>query len=355
MRELMISLRALLAIVFLASVMFAGSSAQEQAEPPKIEKRQLIVPPKSDRDKTASVFKDPMAWVQEKQRAFYSSMNASLRKMKTEPFGSAAWMLSLLGFGYGVFHAAGPGHGKAVISGWLLATRNELKRGIFISLVSSIVQALSAIVIVSTVLFVISGAVSTTRIAAGVLESASYALIGTLGMYLIWSVIRPAKPVGDTISGTNHAPAASHSNAHHDHKHLHHASEHVHGPGCGHSHLPEARELRNDWSLTKACSMAFAIGLRPCTGAILVLLAAYPMGLYWAGILSVFAMAAGTFLTVSIIASVTVYSRHLAMRIVGDGTWAWIEKPLRLTAGLVVTTLGGMLFWASLGTGFSVG
>jgi nickel/cobalt transporter (NicO) family protein len=101
--------------------------------------------------------------------------------------------------------------------------------------------------------------------------------------------------------------------------------------------------------------MAFAIGPRPCTGAILVLLAAYPMGLYWVGILSVFAMASGTFLTVSIIASVTVYSRHLAMRIVGDGRWAWIERTLRLTAGLVVTTLGGMLFWASLGTGFSVG
>jgi nickel/cobalt transporter (NicO) family protein len=349
MCQFLIIIRTLMIALACVLAMPSVSLAQEQSEPPKIEKRQLIVPPKSERSKSTPFFSDPIQWVEEKQRDFYGSMNASLRDMKTEPFGSAAWMLMLLGFGYGVFHAAGPGHGKAVISAWLLATENELKRGVLISLISSIVQALSAIVIVSVVLFVISGAVSATRAAADVLESASFALIAALGLYLIWTVFKPQ--------------AKAESHAHHDHHHAahahghhhHHDPHHVHDESCGHAHLPEPKALRGDWSLGKAASMAFAIGLRPCTGAILVLLAAYPMGLYWAGVLSVFAMAAGTFLTVSIIAAVTVYSRHLAMRMTGEGNWHWVEKPLRLTAGVVVASLGGMLFWASLGTGFATG
>jgi ABC-type nickel/cobalt efflux system permease component RcnA len=189
------------------------------------------------------------------------------------------------------------------------------------------VQALAAIVIVTTVLYLIGGAVSATRSAAGILESASYALIGALGLYLVWTAFRPA-PV----------------HAHHDHHHHH--DEH-----CGHAHAPEPKALRQDWSLTKACSMAFAIGIRPCTGAILVLLAAYPLGLYWAGVLSVFAMAAGTFLTVSLIAAITVYSKHLALRFAGPGGPAvrWLDFSLRFGAGVLVAFLGGALFWASLG------
>jgi nickel/cobalt exporter len=251
--------------------------------------------------------------------------------MRTEPFGAAAWTLMLLGFGYGVFHAAGPGHGKAVISAWLLATESELKRGVLISFLSAIVQALAAIVIVTSVLYLIGGAVTATRAAAGILESASFALIATLGLYLVWTAFRPAH---------------NQAHAHRDHGHDHHHDEH-----CGHAHAPEPQALRQDWSLAKACSMAFAIGIRPCTGAILVLLAAYPLGLYWAGVLSVFAMAAGTFLTVSLIAAITVYSRQLALRFAGHGGSAakWLDFSLRFGAGIIVTVLGGALFWASLG------
>ena len=97
----------------------------------------------------------------------------------------------LLSFGYGIFHAAGPGHGKTVISAWLLATENELKRGIVIAFLSSIIQALVAIMLVSILFLVVASASSAARDVAGFLESASYAMIGAMGLYLIWTALRP--------------------------------------------------------------------------------------------------------------------------------------------------------------------
>ncbi len=304
----------------------------------KIEKRQLLVPRKGETVIPTAFTEDPVEWLREKQRDLYGSMSAALRQMRGSAKGTAAWTLMLLSFGYGIFHAAGPGHGKTVISAWLLATESELKRGVLISFLSSIVQAISAIAIVSAVLYVVGGAISTTRAAAGALETASFAAIAAMGLYLVWTAFRT----------TAKAPAHHHEHNHHDHGHAH----------CGHAHAPEAKDLRGaDWSLAKAAAMSLAIGVRPCTGAILVLLAAYPLGLYMAGVVSVFAMAFGTFITVSVIAAVAVYSKKLAMRLAGANSSAtkWLNFSLRLGGGLLVAILGGSLFWASLGGGMIPG
>lgn len=331
-------IRILISILMLAALGPAAVHAQETPPQVKIEKRQLLVPPKGEKAEPTAFLDSPAQWLREMQQNFYRSMSGSLRQIGGEGGGFAAWTLMLLSFGYGVFHAAGPGHGKAVISAWMLATESELKRGVLISFMSSLVQALAAIAVVSAVLFVFAGAVAATRSAASVLESASFALIGLLGLYLIWTAFRPV--------------AHAHGHAHnHDH---HHDHDHAH---CGHAHVPEANQMRENWSLAKAISMSFAIGIRPCTGAILVLLAAYPMGLYWAGVISVFAMALGTFLTVSLIAAATVYAKQAAVRFAAPGRSAmsWLNFSLRLAAGLLVTGLGGMLFWASLSPGIAGG
>jgi nickel/cobalt transporter (NicO) family protein len=114
---------------------------------------------------------------------------------------------------------------------------------------------------------------------------------------------------------------------------------------------------RGEWSLAKAISLAFAVGLRPCTGAILVLLLSSAMGLYWAGIASTLAMAVGTALTVSVIAVLAVTSRQLALKVAGRDS-VWLSRTvvgLKLAGGLAIAGMGGLLFWASLGTraGFS--
>ncbi len=123
-----------------------------EAPKPKvvIDKRKLLVPPKNpDGTFMETPFtEDPVAWARDKQRNFYAKMSGALRGVAgTSPL-KAGWTLVLVSFLYGVFHAAGPGHGKAVISGWLLATRNDLRRGIIIAGMSSLFQALTAIAIV---------------------------------------------------------------------------------------------------------------------------------------------------------------------------------------------------------------
>ena len=329
-------LRNLLMIFVLAGFFLAPAMAQTANEPIseiKIDKKKLLVQPRNADGSLimVSFWDDPVLWVREQQQAFYGSMSGALRQIKTSSPLAAAWTLMFLSFGYGVFHAAGPGHGKTVISAWLLATENELKRGIVIAFLSSIIQALVAILLVSVLLLVVASAGSTARDVAGFLESASYAMIGAMGLYLIWTALRPK--------------------AHHDH-HEHHHHDHVHDEHCGHAHVAEAKQVRGQWSLTKALSLAFAVGIRPCTGAILVLILANALGIYWAGVTSTLVMAIGTFLTVSIIASIAVYSKKLAMRLASrDDKWlAWFAFTLRLGGGLAIAGLGGLLFWGSLGS-----
>jgi nickel/cobalt transporter (NicO) family protein len=324
------ALRALIACVFLSLAFLAPASAQTQtAETTAIDPGKLLVQP---RGQNISFLDHPVLWMNAKQREFYGSMSGALRRIKTESATSAALTLMLLSFGYGVFHAAGPGHGKAVISSWLIATENELKRGILIAFLSALIQALTAIILVAVLLFV-SGATAAARNAAGVLESMSYAMICGIGLYLIWTAFR--------------------GQAHGHHDHHHHDHGHVHDADCGHAHAPAAKDVASELTWLKAFSMSFAVGIRPCTGAILVLILAHALGLFWVGVLSTLAMALGTFLTVSIIAALAVYSKKLAVGLAErDDRWlSWLGFSLRLGGGAVIAGLGGLLFLGSLGQG----
>jgi nickel/cobalt transporter (NicO) family protein len=335
MQSMRLLLRNLLMIFVLAGFFFAPAVAQTANEPTseiKIDKKKLLVQPRNSDGSLimVSFWDDPVLWVREQQQAFYGSMSGTLRQIKTSSPYAAAWTLMFLSFGYGIFHAAGPGHGKTVISAWLLATENELKRGITIAFLSSIIQALVAILLVSVLLLLVASAGSTARDVGGFLESASYAMIGAMGLYLIWTALR-RKPL----------------QVHHDHHH----HDHVHDENCGHAHVAEAKQVRGQWSLTKAFSLAFAVGIRPCTGAILVLILANALGIYWAGVASTLVMAIGTFLTVSVIAAIAVYSKKLAMRLASrDDRWLdWLGFTLRIGGGLAIAGLGGLLFLGSLG------
>ena len=343
--------------------------AEEAAPPVKIDRKKLLVQPRN-KDGTlqqVSFFEDPVLWAREKQQAFYGKLSATLRQMKGASPIAAAWTLMLLSFGYGVFHAAGPGHGKAVISAWLLATENELKRGVLISFMSAVIQALTAILVVSVLFLVVASVGSTARNVAGVLESASYGLIALLGGYLIWTallMLRPAKAPGTPAPALAGATTTRQAIALHDFGSFEPmkasspssspSQSHVHGPdcGCGHAHLPAASDVKGDWSFAKAFSLAFAVGIRPCTGALLVLVFANGLGLYWAGVAATFAMAVGTFITVSVIAAIAVYAKKLAaMMMRGNSRLLdWFGIGLRFAGGGAIAFLGTILFLGSLGS-----
>jgi ABC-type nickel/cobalt efflux system permease component RcnA len=359
MRAVTTMLRYMLAVLLLAGLFFAEVRAETQpqaSEIPtmKLDKRRLLVPPRNpDGSIQVTPFsEDPVLWLRDEQQVFYSAMKNAMQGVASEKPMAATLTLALIAFAYGVLHAAGPGHGKAVISAWLLATESELRRGVLIAFMASVMQALTAIFVVSALLYLVASAASAVRDVGSVLESASFAMIAGVGLYLIWTALRPHVRAHASLpasAGCHHVEIADPVHADHDHDAHYDHDAHC---GCGHSHAPEAHQVAGEWSWTKAFSLAFAVGIRPCTGAFLVLLFGYSLGLYWAGVAATFVMAIGTFLTVATIAAIAVYSRKLALKL-SSGRHEWLDRIgflLRMGGGIAIASFGVLLFLASLGS-----
>lgn len=288
------------------------------------------------------------AWVNMEQQGFYRMLTDALKGMRENPW--QLWSLIGLSFAYGVFHAAGPGHGKAVISSYMIANETELKRGVLLSFLSSMLQGVVAILLIGAVYLVLRGSSISMTNATRALEIASYALIAAFGGWLVFrklrSMLRPAP-----------APAAVHSHEDHGHghEHHHHDHHHAHGPGevcssCGHAHAPDPALLKGDrFALTEAWSAIVAVGLRPCSGALIVLSFALLNGLYLGGVLSVFAMSIGTAITVSILATMAVTAKGFALRYASsDSAAARISHGIEIAGALLVMLLGLVLLAAAL-------
>jgi nickel/cobalt transporter (NicO) family protein len=293
-----------------------------------------------------------VGWLLTKQSEFYREMSATIRAAKTD--GSAVWTLLAISFAYGIFHAAGPGHGKAVISSYLVANEETARRGIVLAFVSALLQALVAVLIVGIGAWLLNVTAKTMCGAERVVEIASYALIAAFGARLLWSkgsgLFRALPPtLAPPQMAVAHASAhAGSGHEHHDHGHAHahahsHASHaHVHDEHCGHSHGPTPDQLAGPGGWTRGLSAIFAVGIRPCSGAILVLVFALAQGLFWAGIAATFVMGLGTAITVATIAVVAVSAKGLARRMVGgrEGNAALAMRGLEFGAAALVLLFG---------------
>jgi len=87
------------------------------------------------------------------------------------------------------------------------------------------------------------------------------------------------------------------------------------------------------------------VGLRPCSGAILVLVFALAQGLFWAGIAATLVMGLGTAITVASIAVLTVSAKGVALRISGasEGSGALVMRGVEFAAAGLVLLLGAGL------------
>lgn len=254
-----------------------------------------------------------MAW----QRDLHRALTEAVATLDAVP-SATAW-LGLLGlsFGYGVFHAAGPGHGKAVLSTYLLSQGGALRRALLLSCLASLLQAVVAIALVT---LLVHGLGWLTRQAMGSvvwLEQASYLLVALLGLWLCGRALaRSPRP--------HHAPAPDHEHQHqhqHDHDHAHDP----HACDCAHHLTPRQAE---DWR--GALAVVASIGMRPCSGSVLLVGAASLLGHYWAGVLAVLAMAAGTALTVSALAVASVVARGWAeRRLQRSFRWQGLQRGFR--------------------------
>ncbi|SHM46476.1 HoxN/HupN/NixA family nickel/cobalt transporter [Roseibium suaedae] len=304
------------------------------------------------------------------QAEFYQKLISAMRAFRTNP--NAGWLLVGISFLYGIFHAAGPGHGKAVISSYLLANNETLKKGILLSFLSAFAQAVTAVLLIGVAAISLKLTSIAIQDTARWFEIGSYALVMLLGMVLLWQkLFRPA-----IMGGHDHGHDHGHSHAPHDHGHHdhHHGHSHCHGShshhdhyahedhvvgadgvceSCGHSHAPTPDMLKEPLSLGRMVSIILAVGLRPCSGALIVLVFALSQNMIWAGVASTFAMAVGTGITVSVLASLAVGARDLATRLFGKESVmaARIQRTLGILGAFIVFFLGLTLLVATAGWG----
>ena len=296
-----------------------------------------------------------VGWILTEQAMFYRALSRLIREAKTD--GTAYWSLIGISFIYGIFHAAGPGHGKAVISSYLVANEETWRRGIALSFASALLQAMTAIVIVSVAAGLIGATAKMMGDTVRVVEIVGYSLIVLLGARLLWvkgrGFLRALRAVGEEHAG--HAHHVRHD--HHGHTHAHgHEHTHAHGHAhdrdeedgvlpWGHAHGPEPDELAGPGGWRRGLSAIVAVGLRPCSGAIIVLVFALAQGLFLAGVASTFVMGLGTAITVAAIATIAVGARTAAKRVASTraGYGTLILRGIEVGAAAVVMAFGALL------------
>lgn len=291
-----------------------------------------------------------LTWVYAHTREFQEMLTQSVKSLADDTTLSTTMALVGASFLYGVFHAAGPGHGKIILSTYLLSQPERIGKSVALAAASSLVQGLVAIFLVYGLFFIFGVVSRDMNIAVSWSERLAFALVVVIGFMLTWRGIKPFL----RNRGSRKHDAHSHSHDHdhdHDHGHHHHhkdaSCDHHHHhhveeapevcPSCGHAHVPSSEQVENATDLKAAIGVVLSIGMRPCTGAILVLVFARFVDVSWAGALAVLAMSIGTAITVSALAIAAVSARDVALKLLGS------TGALGTTLGSIVAVGGGTL------------
>ena len=281
------------------------------------------------------------------QSEFYRELTGAVRAWKAD--GWQAWGLLGLSFAYGVFHALGPGHGKAILSAYVLANRETVRNGAILAFVSAMIQALVAIAMVGIAAGILNVTGAVLNEVTALLELGAYAMLTALGGWLVYKHI--VKPVVIWLSRSrSHSHGHDHENGHghfHDHDHTHDLDGTC---GCGHVHMPDPTQVAGKLDWRKAWGAIVAIGLRPCSGAILVLVFALSQQFFVAGVAAALAMGLGTGLTVATLAMMSLAAGRMAEAAGGSQGRQWgqaIGATLQGAASVAVLLFGLLLFSAA--------
>ncbi len=219
------------------------------------------------------------------------------------------------------------------------------------SFASALLQSLTAVILVAIAALVIGATAKMMGDTVRVIEIVSYALIIALGIRLFWvkgrsflntllavrsgAEAEPSTAAAAAIDHVQHNHDGSGRCRHHDHAHGQSHDDHGHRHGYhadhdhnhdhdheeddvlpwGHAHGPEPEELAGPGGWRRGLSAIVAVGLRPCSGAIIVLVFALAQGLFWAGVASTFVMGIGTAITVAAIATLAIGAKAAARRL----------------------------------------
>lgn len=270
------------------------------------------------------------AWLSDAQRAAQERLAGAIRALRGGEPGALAAFWALC-FGYGVLHAAGPGHGKLVIGGYGLARRVPVGRLVGLALAASLAQAAVAVSVVYALVAVLGlarGAVETA--AEDWLTPFGHALVAGLGLWLMWRGVGGLRRQHAVADGHGHADHDHHPHDHHDH------GSHEHGPHCGHAHGPSLEEVARVTGWRDALALIAGIAVRPCAGALFVLILTWQLGIALAGVVGAVVMGLGTALITAGVALMAVLAREGALAGLGSGRLAQALPVVELVIGALI-------------------
>lgn len=278
---------------------------------------------------TNSLIAQYLLTIQSIQRGLHTKLSDALRAIQEDGL-RASLILTAFSFVYGALHAAGPGHGKVIISTYLLSHESQLRRGIVLSFAAALAQGLTAVVIVSFAFELMKLSMVQTRGIVNHVEVVSFAMIALVGVYITCMQARSLRRK-IYISGKAIDNCADGSEK------------------CDHHHGPGASELEKELSLRSFIGIILSIGIRPCSGAVIVLLLAFSFGHVVEGLFAVLAMSLGTAIAIALLAIFSVYFRIAAERVVQskhDATRLFDVIPtiLGMLGGGLIFTLGLSFF-----------
>lgn len=287
-----------------------------------------------------SMITSGMQW----QKEISNQLSELLYDAKTHLI-SAGLSLSALSFLYGVLHSLGPGHGKLIVTTYIATHPTKVKLSLLLTILSALLQAIVAILLVSMLLMIFHSSMHEVNEQANLFITLSFYIIILLGIVV---VIRSIRFIYKEIYSKQKNIATNNPLDSNDHSATSENQEHTDSCGCGHKHFAGAKEINNASSFKEYLVIILSIGLRPCTGAIMVLLFANMVGIYWLGILSAFIMAIGTAITTSTIAMMTITGRQIVQGYLNagkhsDNKFRFSGALIQLIGGLVLILMGAVL------------
>ncbi|WP_022703002.1 nickel/cobalt transporter [Pseudorhodobacter ferrugineus] len=274
------------------------------------------------------------AWAAASQREAQNALARAIRALRAGEAGALLALLTVC-FAYGFFHAAGPGHGKVLIGGYGVARRVRMLPLMAVAVASSLAQATTAVILVYAGVFVLGltreGMVGLTE---DIFAPISYGAIGLIGLWLAWRGLRAFLRAGLV------------EHHHHGHGHGHH--DHSDDCGCGHAHGPDPAQVAALTGWRDTALLIGGIAIRPCTGALFLLILCWRMGIDAAGIAGAYAMGLGTATITVAVAFMAVWAREGALHALAGGRLARAAPLIELGAGLTVAVLSAIMLRAAL-------
>lgn len=263
-----------------------------------------------------------LQWCLAAQITLHRYLVMYLLQLNNHQYSGGLWLLTGAFF-YGVLHAIGPGHGKFIVATYLSTTKESQTAARVIPFIGSLMQGVSAILFVFILAVgfnLASGSLSESR---WYVEKISAVLIGGFGAYLAWHAAKSIKPRKLTIRTLS--------------------ALHQHGAACGCGHHGVGRESQGDWKTR--LGVILAIGARPCSGAIMILLFSNALGIVTWGIAAVMTMAFGTALSIVGLSLAVRYARNrTATFFAGEAQFGWLVPVLKMAGGIALMLFALVLF-----------